>query len=318
MRSGAHALSLLAVPLNIHVLQALEEEPRSLIDLRRAVGSPPQTTVRSHLHALDVLGVVERNHQPGIPGSVGYEIGAAGAELLAVADVVRVWLEGAPGGPLQLGSVAAKSTIKALTEGWSSAIVRAIAAGPLSLTELDQTITILSYPSLERRFGALRLAGLIKPSQSTSRGTPYGATDWLRRAVAPLAAAACWEGRHSPAESVAVDRIDVEAAFLLTVPLMELDSQVDGSCRLAIRIEDEGGQMRLAGVVVRVTDGRVVSCVSRLEGQVGAWVVGSARTWIDALIRRDGEELEMGGDRRLALTLVDAMQRSLPRTRQLA
>ncbi len=40
-------------------------------------------------------------------------------------------------------------------------MLRALAAGSLSLTELDRLIGALSYPSLERRLVAMRLAGLV-------------------------------------------------------------------------------------------------------------------------------------------------------------
>jgi hypothetical protein len=45
-RAGAVALSLLSAPLNVHLLQALEDGSLPLIDLRRAVGSPPQRSMR--------------------------------------------------------------------------------------------------------------------------------------------------------------------------------------------------------------------------------------------------------------------------------
>ena len=65
----------------------------------------------------------------------------------------RVAGDNAPEGPLALGSSTAKSAIKALVEGWGTNMIRALAARPLSLTELNGLISGLSYPSLERRLG---------------------------------------------------------------------------------------------------------------------------------------------------------------------
>lgn len=307
MRAGAHALSLLSVPLNVHVLEALAEEPRSLVDLRRAVGSPPQTTMRGHLKSLTEFGILERRRRDDFPGSAHYELARPGRELLAVADVLQSWLADSPEGPLSLGSVAARSTVKALVEGWSSTIVRPLAARPLSLTELNRLISGVSYPSLERRLGAMRLAGLIEIRPGRTRGTPYAATVWLRRAIAPLAAAARWERLHVASSTSPVGRIDIEAAFLLVVPMLGLPVELTGSCRLVVDITNGGGEPDLAGVLVGVRDGNIVSCVSRLRGDAEAWASGTLPSWLRAVIEDDAAQLEVGGDCQLATALLDGL-----------
>jgi DNA-binding HxlR family transcriptional regulator len=319
VRAGAHALSLLSAPLNVQVLQALEEEPKSLIDLRRAAGSPPQTTMRAHLRALGGIGVLERRRRAGFPASIDHELTASGRELLAVADVLRSWLRAVPdGGPLELGSTGAKSAIKALVEGWSSTIVRALAARPLSLTELDKLIAGVNYPSLERRLGAMRLAGQIEACPGPSRGTPYAVTKWMRHAIVPLIAAARWERRNAAASSTPIGRIDIEAAFLLTVPRMRLPADVAGACRLAIEVRGSNGDSGLAGVMVQVEQGRVVSCVSRLQGEADAWALGTAQAWIQAVIEDETDAIETGGDCELATALLDALYGASFRVRQCA
>ncbi len=311
MRAGAYALSLLASPLNVQVLKALEEEPRSLIELRRAVGGPPQTTLRGHLKTLTELGVLERRRRSEFPGAVDFALGSAGRELLEVGKVLEAWLVHAPDGPLELGSPAAKSAIKALVDGWSSAIVRAIAARPLSLTELDRLIPSLNYPSLERRLGALRLAGQIDAQPGPSRGTPYAASTWLRRSIGPLAAAARWELRVAPGRASPVGRLDAEAAFLLSLPLVKLSPSLGGTTRLAVEVRPPGDERAHAGALVEVERGRVVSCFARLQGDADAWVSGRAATWIAAVIDRDTDALEIGGDCDLARSLLDGLNGAL-------
>ncbi len=313
MRAGAYALTLLSVPLNVHLLQALTEEPRSLLDLRRAAGSPPQTTMRGHLRALTEIGVLERKRQNDFPGSVDYELTGAGRELSAVAEVLQAWLTLSPEGPLSLGAPAAKSAVKALAEGWSAALVRALAAKPLCLTELSSVITELSYPSLERRVAAMRLAGQIERCPGVGRGTPYKVTDLLRRAIRPLAAAARWERQHLPAETAPIAKIDVEAAFLLTVPLLSLPTDRSGVCRLTVESPNSNGESRLAGAMVRVEEGRIVSCVSRLEGRAAAWASGSAAAWLRTVFEKQADELEVGGDCDLANSLLDGLRGSASR-----
>lgn len=306
-RAGATALSLLAAPLNVHLLQALEDGSLPLIDLRRAVGSPPQSTMRVYSRTLVEIGTLERQRQAAFPGTVEYASTESGRALLAIGQILERWLQEAPVGPITLGTTASKSATKALVEGWSTNIIRALAAKPLSLTDLNRLIPRISYPSLERRLGALRLADLVEPYPGEGRGTPYRATPWLRRAIVPLAAGAWWERRYL-AEPPQIGRLDVEAAFLLAIPLIELPPEVSGKCRLAVEIQG-GSSPVFAGVLICVEDGKVISCSSRLEGEAEGWASGSASSWMR---RMNGQEadLEIGGDADLVREIVEAIRKS--------
>jgi DNA-binding HxlR family transcriptional regulator len=308
-RAGAAALSLLSAPLNIHLLKALGDGPLSLIDLRRAVGSPPQSTLRVYARHLVELGPLDRQRQASFPGTVEYGITESGRSLLEIGSILEQWLHESPSGPISLGSTASKSATKALVEGWSTNIIRALAAKPLSLTDLNRLIPRISYPSLERRLGALRLADLVEPYSAAGRGTPYRATPWLRRSVVPLAAGTWWERRHL-AEPPQIGRLDVEAAFLLAIPLVELPSELRGRCRLAVEIQG-GSSPVFAGVVLSVEDGRVTSCSSRLEGEVDGWASASAGSWIRRMNDPDAE-VEVGGDTDLVRGVVDSIRKSTP------
>jgi len=306
-RAGAVALSLLSAPLNVHLLQALEEGPMALIDLRRSVGSPPQSTMRVYSRTLVDLGTLERQRQAAFPGTVEYGSTESGKALLKIGAIHESWLREAPSGPVALGSTASKSATKALVEGWSTNIIRALAAKPLSLTDLNRLIPRISYPSLERRLGALRLADLVEPYAGEGRGTPYRATPWLRRAIVPLAAGAWWERRYL-ADPPLIGRLDVEAAFLLAIPAVELPAGLSGRCRLAVEIQG-GSSPVFAGVMINVEDGKVVSCSSRLEGEAEAWASGSAGSWMRRMSGQDGD-LEIGGDSELVREIVDAIRKS--------
>ena len=185
-------------------------------------------------------------------------------------------------------------------------MLRALAANPLSLTELDRVIASLSYPSLERRLAALRLAGQVEALAGNGRGTPYAVTTWAREGVGPLTAAAHWERRYMPHETPPIGRIDAEAILLLTLPLLSLSADVSGSCRMAMELPGKDGR-RLAGVVVVVAQGSVESCTSRLEGSADAWALGSASGWLEAMVRADTDNIEPGGDSRLASALLERL-----------
>lgn len=306
-RAGATALSLLAAPLNVHLLQALEEFSLPLIDLRRAVGSPPQSTMRVYSRTLVEIGTLERQRQASFPGTVEYASTEAGRSLLAIGQVLERWLQEAPAGPITLGTTASKSATKALVEGWSTNIIRALAAKPLSLTDLNRLIPRISYPSLERRLGALRLADLVEPYPGEGRGTPYRATPWLRRSIVPLAAGAWWERRYL-ADPPQIGRLDVEAAFLLAIPLIELGAELNGTCRLAVEIQG-GSSPVFAGVLICVEEGKVVTCSSRLEGEAEGWASGSAVSWMRRMNGQDAD-LEIGGDAELVREIIEAIRKS--------
>lgn len=302
-------MSLLSVPLNVHVLDALREGPTPLTDLRRAAGSPPQTTLRGHIRTLHKAGILERRRDVEFPGSAEYELRSAGTNLLSVAEIASAWLEAAPDGPLQLGTPAGKSAMRALVDGWSTGLIRALAVKPLALTELNQLITGLSYPSIERRLGAMRLAGQIERCRSNGRrATPYAVTDWLRRAIAPLAAAALWERDDDSTETPPIKRLDIEAAFLLTVPLAEPASDCTGDCRMVVELRSRAGELKLADLTIRMVRGGIASLASGVQDRPQAWVSGSPAQWTRSLIDFEGGTLDTRGDADLAHAVLHALR----------
>jgi len=309
-RSGAQTLLLLAAPLNVAILRALAEGPKQQVDLRHETDTPAQTTLRAQLKRLEEVEALEKHRRNRFPGVLEYDLSAAGRDLLFVADTLERWLGRAPDAPLPLGGNAAKAAIKALAEGWSTTMLRALAANPLSLTELDRVIASLSYPSLERRLAALRLAGQVEARPGDGRGTPYAVTAWAREGVGPLAAAARWERCHMPCGTPPIGRIDAEAVFLLAAPLLRLSKDVSGSCRMAVELPGKNGR-RLAGVVITVQKGQVESYTSRLQGTPGAWALGSAAAWLEAMVYADTDSIEPGGDGRLARALIECLHRTL-------
>jgi DNA-binding HxlR family transcriptional regulator len=299
---------MLSDPLDARVFQALEAGPLPLIELRRAVGAPPQTTLRKHLKRLADLNIVVRTRQPEFPGPVFNELSPSGRELTYTVHALSAWLAAAPDGPLEIGTPAAKSAIKALVDGWTTNILRALAAKPLSLTELDRFLSGVNYPALERRLSAMRSAGQIVPGPGRNGITPYRVTRWLRGAVRPLAAAANWERLHGFEDCPALDRIDVEAIFLLATPLLDLPPGLKGSCRLAVDLSN-GQQRTRAGTVVTIERGRPISCVSDLRAHATSSAVGPTHAWLNVLSGRGESGLEFEGDDGFG----DAVAGGLPR-----
>jgi DNA-binding HxlR family transcriptional regulator len=310
VRSGAQTLALLAAPLNVALLEALAEGPKQQGELRHAAGLPAQTTLRAQLKRLVEVGAVEKHRRDSFPGTLVYELTRSGQDLLFVLNALERWLESAPDRSVQIGGNAGKAAIKALAEGWSTTMVRALAAGALSLTELDRVISSLSYPSLERRLSAMRLAGLIESRPSNGRGNPYAVTDRMRYGIAPLMAAARWERRHQASSTAPLGGIDVEAVLLLAAPLLQVPEGTSGSCRIATQIAN-GDAGRLAGATITLEGGRLASCTTKLGGDPDAWALGSPTAWLAAMIERDADGFELGGDSGFARALLNALHGSL-------
>jgi DNA-binding HxlR family transcriptional regulator len=307
-RSGGRVLALLAVPLNGLILRALGKRPMRLSDLRAELGGPAQTTLRGHLRKLAEVGALA-NANGGAPSAAENELSDAGLELLDVTEVLATWLRQAPYGPISLGSVGAKGTIKALAGGWESTMLRAFATQALSLTQLDSLISSLSYPALERRLSAMRATGLVEPAPSTGDRTPYVITPWARKAAGPVSAAARFERTHLREHTAPLKSLDVEAAFLLSTPMVALSSRTDGTCQLAAHTG--GNSQKLAGVRVVVDRGTIVECVSQLEPKPRNWAVGSASAWLDAVVHHDVGRLRIGGDEVLAQRLIQGVHETL-------
>jgi DNA-binding HxlR family transcriptional regulator len=270
-------------------------------ELLKELGGPSQTTLRGRLTDLVALDAVAKRGG-GMPYSVENELTPdVGRDLLQVVEALAVWLSRAPAGPIPLGSVAAKGAIKALVGGWESTMLRAFAARPLSLTQLDRLIVLLSYPSLERRLSALRVTGLVEPVPNGARA-PYAVSRWGREAVGPISAAARFERIHMLETATRLTPIDVEAAFLLATPIARLPRHTDGFCQLAAETDRES--QRLAGVNVAVDRGTVVECVARLDPMPRNRALGDADAWLHAMVLRDPSPLRIRGDEDLSHRLV--------------
>lgn len=308
-RSGAQTLYLLAAALSAPILQALRDGPAPQADLRRAAGSPAQTTLRVHLKRLIDAGVIEKHRRHHFPGAIDYELSASGYELIAVVDSLERWLDQAPSGALNLSANPGRAAVRSLADSWTTMMLRVLGARARSLTELDSVISSLSYPSLERRLAALRLAGQVERCANSGSGTPYAVTPWLRSAVAPVLTAIRWERTHLPESTRSPSRIDIEAILLLALPLLRLPADLGGVCRLGVETPTaEGG---LAGVVASVEGGVIRSCRSRLSGDADAWALGSLASWLGMLIDNDRGPLEVGGDGALAHALLAGLHNEL-------
>jgi DNA-binding HxlR family transcriptional regulator len=315
VRAGGTVLSLVAAPLSVPILRAHLDGPLRLPELRERIGGAAQTTLRGQVGNLRGIGALERHVRGGMPYAVENELTEAGKAVLEVAELVEAWLARAPQGAIPLGSESAKGALRSLIGGWGSTMLRALAARPLSLTELSSVIAEVSYPSLERRLAAMRAARQVEVLPGGAGGSkPYAITTWTRQAIRPLAAAGRCECLHFTEFTEPLTRIDIEAAFLLAVPLVELELNRSGSCLLAVNTGTKRSESResLAGVRVEIEQGSVVSCVSRLDDEPRTWALGAVDPWVEAILEGKIDRLRLGGNEpRLAEDLIRALHEAL-------
>lgn len=309
LRAGARPLVLLATTLNYLIIKALASGPLRLAELRRETGLPAQTTLRGHLSSLGALGVVAKRPTSEAPYAVATELTPLGRELLLVAASLEEWLERAPDGPIALESGSARGVVKAFVDGWASMILATLARQPMSLTELDGVIAGVSYPALERRLSSMRMAGLVEVAPGRGSGTPHRVTDWARQGVVPLAVASRCEQVHMRRQSAPLTSVDVEAAFMLSLPLVGLPPEAAGRCYLTVEGDPENERDR-SGVEVTIEAGHVVACDTGLTAEAGAYAAGSPATWFSAVRDRRAELLDYAGGQ-LPQQLVQGLHEAL-------
>lgn len=316
VRAGGRVLEVLSKPLNTQVLRAHGEGWQRLSGIQERTGWSAEATLRGAVKALCEVGALERQRIKGRRrGGVATALTSAGEEMLVVARVLEKWLAACPKGPIPIDGKYGSTAVSALASGWNSALVRALASRPHTLTELSSLIPDLSYPALERRLTWMRTTGQISSLERQSAGTPYVPTEWLRRAIAPLAAAGRWEKRYLD-DAPPITDVEVETGFLLSMPLVHVSPDADGACTLASQTdpkEPEDDSPPLAGVAIRVEHGRIASYDIRIDdGEPSTWALAPTGDWLDALIDGHFESLRVGGaDPQLAIDLVSGLHYSL-------
>jgi len=277
------------------------------------IGWSAEATVRDAIRNLQDCGALVKQPAEGQRNAVATALGPAGEDMLNAAEVLERWLCECPAGPIELITDHAAVAVKALAGGWSSSLMRALGAGPSTLTELSSQIPEISYPALERRIGWMRSTGQVEALPKEPRGVPYAPTKWLRRAISPLAMAGRCERRHMEG-GPPITEVEVETSFLLALPMAPLPEDRSGSCVLAVQTESAEVDQRLplAGVSVELIDGGPAVISLDLIAQPRTWAVGTARDWLDATIDGNLEILRIGGENpQLAADVISAMRCAL-------
>lgn len=304
-----HALS--AGVLRAHDDRGAQNGGLSCRQLQESIGWASQSSLRAAVGEMSDFGALEKRDADSCPHGGTTSLSAAGRELLAVAAALERWLQEAPSGPISLEEDAARAAVKILLAAWDSTLIRHLAEQPSALADLSARIPVDSDSTLRRRLAQLRAIGLVTRF-GAGRSTTYAVTDWLRRAVVPLALADRWELRHA-AHSTHLTGTGAEAALLLLLPLAKLSPRASGTVTLAVLTRGyRRGKTEAAGVTVEVDRGAVSRMAPSGDEASPTWVLGTAQAWLDATIDGAGGSLRIGGPQpRLALHIVNGIRRAL-------
>lgn len=323
MRAGAKTVRMLSDPLQVKILRVMaggfnalsvperytgEERPR------RPQRPPSRPEVEPSRPEVEPSGPEGEPHLPeGEPHDYDkkYAITPAGLARVPVAGAIELWLLKAPGGTIAYSESdsRAEPTIELLADAWGSGLAHVMAAGPVDKQELIAGCE-WSPRAAKRLLARLRRAGMVEAATTPAGAPGHAATEWLRRGIGPLALAARVERSDPPPEAKPVDALDIEATMLLVAPLLRLDEDLSGSCRLAVRL-GKPGQRHPVGVTFGVGEGRVLACERGLDPDASAEAVGELDPWFTALIDQRTKRLRFEGDRRLARALVAACAAAL-------
>jgi DNA-binding HxlR family transcriptional regulator len=296
--SARQGLDLLKKELNREILTALGcKGPMTVEGLVSWLLLRGRSAAEEHLEELLEAGALERSEHDG---ATVYRLTAAGRGLVEVVNAVIGWLLSHPKRPLDESSPIGWRAFAALADAWNSAIIEWVVRRSPTEGDAAKGIAGLNARKIKKELRRLRGAGLIGKRKGRDGEERYRLTDWGRRGIGVLVAAAAWE------QAFVVDRmpisvVDAVVALLGALPLMRLPEDVSGLCTLTASVEPGDEARPRAGMVwAKVRHGRVVACGEGAPGRdADAWISGTFNAWLAAVIdNRDA--LQAGGDRELA------------------
>jgi len=236
-----------------------------------------------------------------------FQVTPLGEDLFRVHQALQRWLDERPGGRPRRDALV-RDALGPLLCGWSGTIVHAIAPEPLSLDELDRAVALLDREGARTHVERMVRSGM---AAAGTRGgeVRYGLSEWGRAAIAPLVAAVLYERRHDAEPTSPPDVFDVEAAFQMALPLIQLPPWMRGTVRLGAQIP--GGEPLIAGATVQVDRGVVLASSALLDEEPETWVTGDPLGWCETVIDPSAEKLHAGGDTELAAALLQALHQRL-------
>lgn len=246
-------------------------------------------------------------HEPGVREPM--QLTGKGEEMLFVTGALERWLQRCPQGPLELGLAGARAVMP-MVLSWSATLTHALAQGPLTSAELEHALSSVLEPEpVERQLEAMVGSGQAEALYGSGRAPVYALTDWGREAVSPIVAAVRFEQRYPEADVLDPDVFDVEAAFQMALPLIEVPPAVRGTVRAGVLVPGE--EELIAGATVQLEGGRIAASSPLLDRVPETWATGTPLEWCETVTDPAAAKLDLGGDVPLAQGLIEALHERL-------
>ena len=235
----------------------------------------------------------------------------AGREVPLVGAALHRWFEQCPAGPVLAGEESG-DVLWPLLCGWVATVVHAVAARPRTVAEIDEAVGVLPLEVVAANVELLAEVELIRalPPEQPGGEERFEPSEWLRQAVAPLAASIRLELRHPRGDTAPVAAADVEALLQLALPLLRMPGGLSGSCSLSVELEP-GVVGSPVGLTARIEEGRVVACEPGIDPQADASAKGQIGNWLNALIDGEARGVSSEGDWRLPRDLLRGLHKAL-------
>lgn len=264
-------------------------------------------TIYRQTAKLAAVGLVERSQEEGVPATVRYRLTDPSGRALCrfLRSHVGVIAREGPGPVMD---EARCTDLYLLAEAWELGWIEDLSSHGGTATEMAEVTPGFSFHQVARRLQLLRSHGLLRESRRRGRGHRYQLTDRARRDVASLLEVARWRRRHLLRDSAAKATVpEVVAGLKALVPLAQVSASPGQCIELGIAgdLGDEGakGTRKLAATI----RGDGLACVEGSAGRRNTWAVGTAGTWIAAILDGSRGRMQVGGD----LLLVDSFLRQL-------
>lgn len=291
------------------ILMALAGGPLRTKELAENVRGYTPRTVYRYARRLTELGVIERDEEPGVPSKVVYSLTEPqGRELLDLVDAYAgAALQRLPSGEIDAH---AWRSMGLLAELWESGMIHELNRGPRSATELAQGRSDLSYHQVSRRAALFAIGGLIEESGGAGRRREYVLTTQTRRAMALIAGIGRWRRRHVvPAGETGLTQSEAAGLLRTVLPLVSVPEHAGKSLEMRIAPNRGRGQDELIRAAVG-PDGGMVGWPAP-QAEIHGSARAKVRDWIDSVLDRSHEGLDIEGDVPLIRTCLSTLHVAL-------
>lgn len=285
---------------------ALEKGPLRTMRLAGRLPQYAPRTIYRQTAKLARAGLVERSEEDGIPATVRYRLTPAGRGLCRLLRSHTRVIAGEGQAPAM--DWATCTDLYLLAEAWEMGWIEELSSRGGTATEMAGVTAGFTFHQVARRLQLLRSHGLLGESRMRGRGHRYQLTDRARRDVGSLLALARWGRRRLPGESAANATVpEVVAGLKALVPLVRVPASPDRCVELGIagNLGEEGTKGTRTLIAAIDADG--LACIDGGDHEGDGWAIGTANTWLAAILDGSRGRMRVGGD----LLLVDSFLRQL-------